>query len=228
VTECLEHDGLLVEGCATPEAAHFATVRSVHELTPRQCEAARALATCETTAEIAALLYVEEESASDRLQHLARRLGVHSRHRLFVRLLQYGLLRPKPRPAAPGQLHPTLDVEETALVLRVSAAYPEDRTRVRVCLQAGGHNVMEGAKRPYVVRLVEGPADLRFTAGERRVVEKLLRHDHSKAIAKALRISPSTVRDQLQRVMETADAHSREWLLVRLAAYGYLTVEACS
>jgi DNA-binding CsgD family transcriptional regulator len=225
VTECLLMGGFRPDCGPLPEGTRLAMVQSVIELTPHRREVLRLLVTCASTREIAAALGVEEKSARQQLERLQRHLGVKTRHHLLVRALEYGLLRLKPLPPVPLAVDPGLAVEVAALVLRVSALTPGDRDRIEACLRAGGYSVQRGPNPSYIVRLDESATGLDFTPREWDVIRRLLRDDHHAATAAALKIEEHVVRRYLGNLSQTTDTHNRTHLLVRLAAYGCLTVQ---
>lgn len=224
LTEHLRANGFCVDTGDLPHAAMLATVRGEIELTTRQRELVHALVTCETPSEIARALGVELKSARESVRSLAKRLGVESRHRLIVRLLEYGLLRVQPVPA-PGAPDPTLALQVRTLVLRVAAPDPGSHDRLTTLLRHAGENVLDGVVRPYVVHLTEGLAYLPFTLRERDTLRALLTHDHTGAMADELGVQEHVVRDYLGHIYTTLGVHSRDRLLVRLLADGYLTVK---
>jgi len=85
-----------------PFEAQMGTVSAMVELTNRQREAVEALMDCDHTSEMARRLFITEKALDDLVQRLESKLDVRSRHRLVVRLAEYGLIRIQPRSRWPG------------------------------------------------------------------------------------------------------------------------------
>jgi len=168
---------------------------------------------CDHSAEMAALLGVEPKTVDDRLGELEELFGVHSRHRLLVRLIEHGLLRI-------GS-----DVLVVSLCLRAVASEEDARARLEQWLTEGGYPVVREGRLPFAIHWAVTPAPTGFTPRERDIIRALLEHDHNTEMARALGVSKKTCRRYVQDLERRFGVHSRHRLIVRLLEQGYLFVQ---
>src|SRR5439155_23671439 len=74
---------LVLNGGPRPEAAELGVIRAAVTITPRERQVLEMLERYDHDHEIAAALFISEDTVQTHLWNLKQKLGVHSRHRLL-------------------------------------------------------------------------------------------------------------------------------------------------